>query len=391
MKRTSGTMRRALATVAFFTYASISVEAQITVIEQNSPQEIVQLFCQADASGKQLTQQTAWEVQPFLAEQNAWSSPAEIEIIKDYRVRRFPESQGTRTQVTVDYNVWGGLDSSFSFTSLGGPLQNQPRPIPEGFELIHLNSQSERQPQGSSQTAGSEEWKIVKYPPEPHISLEEAIRYVRETGFASRSALLRSNAQRTLAELQKLYELQLWSRAQPASFQQTPVAVLAQFAALQTEGRALTRDGVKQFETFFVRQPIWQQGTIHIVKSYSIEDVSFLGNKGNIYLDYLPVGDLDSSMRFTPKSSPDTKVRQAYTLVLQAAPTLPLRTEIASPLPAGPPTWKIESSSLEQWITVNAAVRYVTATRDASSDPAIKMNANATLAILRSIASSPHF
>jgi len=45
----------------------------------------------------------------------------------------------------------------------------------------------------------------------------------------------------------------------------------------------------------------------------------------------------------------------------------------------------IAESPSEQWITVSTAIRYVTEMRDKTSDPAMKQNANATLAKLKSL------
>lgn len=359
--------------------------APAPVQEGVSPEDIVQRFCQADASGKRLTQESASEVQPFLAEQNAWIAPLEITIIKDYRVRQFPYAQRDAAQVTVDYNVWGELDSSLSFTAIGGPFQSHPTPIPEFFEMTRLNSQPERLADGSSESA---QWKISKAPLEPHISVEAAIRHVRETGYASKNALVRARAQRTLAELQRTAQLQLWSRAELSSSPQSPTAVLSQFLALETEGRGLALDGMKQLETLFVRPPAWQQGRIHVAKSYSIEDTPFLGKRGDIYVDYVSLGELDSSMRFTATTSPNSKVREAYTLVLQSGYATPNGGHQSIPQQIVPGIWKIENGSLEEWIRVSTAMRYVTTTRDGSSDPVVKMNANATLTVLAPSGSS---
>jgi hypothetical protein len=46
------------------------------------------------------------------------------------------------------------------------------------------------------------------------------------------------------------------------------------------------------------------------------------------------------------------------------------------------PGWRIQSPQGPRWITVNTAIRYVLETRDNVQDPAIKKNADLTLAKL---------
>ena len=48
----------------------------------------------------------------------------------------------------------------------------------------------------------------------------------------------------------------------------------------------------------------------------------------------------------------------------------------------GPPEWRIDCSERALWVDVDAAIHYVTQLRDKTIDPAIKKNADQTLAKL---------
>jgi hypothetical protein len=192
----------------YIALVSVPTHAQAPVDLQGSPQEIVQVFCTMDAQGKQLTPEGRKEVAPLLAQQKSWAGNSEITIIKDYVVRG-PATGVDAAQVTVVYNVWGKLDSSLRFTPLNGSLANRPTLVPEYVTLTRLNAHAELGPDGQSHDATAPaEWRISGTPPEPHIGLEVAIRYVRQTGFRSRDAQVRMNAQRTLAALMSIYRMQ---------------------------------------------------------------------------------------------------------------------------------------------------------------------------------------
>jgi len=49
----------------------------------------------------------------------------------------------------------------------------------------------------------------------------------------------------------------------------------------------------------------------------------------------------------------------------------------------GPPAWRIEDTFFEPFISLDAAIRYVTQTRNKIADPVLKRNAGKTLSILK--------
>jgi hypothetical protein len=75
-------------------------------------------------------------------------------------------------------------------------------------------------------------------------------------------------------------------------------------------------------------------------------------------------------------------IRQDYKLLFDNKYVLHGRGNSAPNEIVGPSRWRIEEAPAEQWISVNAAIRYVTQMRDAATDPVIKDNAEQTLAAL---------
>jgi hypothetical protein len=190
------------------------------------------------------------------------------------------------------------------------------------------------------------------------------------------------NAQRTLAELQRLNQLQFSPVSRLEFSEETPAAILSQFAALETDGRGLTPDGIKQLESFLVAPPSWQRDKVHVAKDFVVSDAAFLGSKGTLYVEYIALGDLDSSLRLTTRVPSGIKVREDYTLVLSNLYSLPGVGGKAPQEVIGPSRWRIEASTAEQWISLDAAIRCVTQMREAATDPVLKANADKTLAIL---------
>lgn len=355
--------------------------AQAAPVAEGSPEQVVQNFCVMDAEGKQLNAQGEKEIASLLAGQKLWAPYPEITIIKDYVVNQ-PDGRGDAAQVTVGYNVWGRVDSSLHFTLLGEASMNRPTLIPEYVTVVRSDKHLEPGTDGQlREVTGAAEWKIGRTPSTPYISVGTAIRYVREMGYRSKDRMVKMNAHRTLAELQRLYQLQALPAAFAETSRQTPMAQLSQFVALLTDGRGLTPDGLKQLEEFCVRQPSWRQDRIHVAKSYTVRNGSYSGNRATFYVEYATVGELDSSLSFTSVTPAGGIVREAYTLLF-ANYSLPTREEISARQQTEPVTWKIEDANSEQWITVNAAIRYVTQFREAATDPAVRANAEKALATL---------
>jgi hypothetical protein len=51
----------------------------------------------------------------------------------------------------------------------------------------------------------------------------------------------------------------------------------------------------------------------------------------------------------------------------------------------GTPQWRIETFEIQPWVTIEAAIRYLTRLRDESSSPTIRRNAEKSIAALRGL------
>jgi len=208
------------------------------------------------------------------------------------------------------------------------------------------------------------------------------MRYVREDGVRSRDPVVKRNAQIALADLSALYQARF---TQSAELRQSSSEVLAQFITLQTEGKGLTSQGQQELDALLIQPAAWGTDKIHVTRDFVVSNAAFNGDKGDLYVEYIAVGDLDSWLRFIGAVPGGIKVREGYTLALSDKYSLPGRGGKPAQEFLGPNRWKIAALPADQWITVNTAIHYVTEMRDKTTDPAVKQNANETLAKLRTL------
>jgi hypothetical protein len=157
-----------------------------------------------------------------------------------------------------------------------------------------------------------------------------------------------------------------------------------------SEGQLLNLEGWNQVVAHYFTKvsDIPGDSSFSVVSNrYWILDVSKEGSKIQVSVETVELGRIDSRLRFVaaPKSH---SYPQFYLYYLVFGPT-PMRTygpdgkTLIEEKMTGPNRWKIEGSLGYRWTTVNTALRYVTEARDTSRDPAIKKNADQTLAVLR--------
>ena len=373
-------MMRTLFTIAaFIIVLGVDVETQTALAQQSSPKEIVEHFCKLDAEGNQLSSESQKELSAFLYDQKPWAQHPEITVVKEYVVRA-QDIRGDTAQIVVEYSVWGQLDSFLRFARLTGPSENHPIQIREYISMIRADKHLELGTDGRWQEVQDvPQWRIKTIPSSPHVTVGAAMRYVQEMGYRSIGPIIKRNAQAAFAELSGLVHAQFQQSAEP---RQSPSEVLAQFVALQTDGKGLTAEGQKELDALLVQPAAWPRDKIHITRDFVISNAVLMGAKGDLYVQYIALGDLDSSLRFTTRAPSGIKVREDYTLVLSNKYSLPGASGKPAQELLGPSRWKIADSPPEQWITVNTAIRYVTEMRDKTTDPAIKQKANQTLAKL---------
>jgi hypothetical protein len=86
-------------------------------------------FCRMDAEGRQLDPDGQREMDGLLQYQRLLTQYSEIAVVKDYFVGR-PEMRGDTARLSVDYSLWGSLDSSLRFSHFESSADSSPpRPI----------------------------------------------------------------------------------------------------------------------------------------------------------------------------------------------------------------------------------------------------------------------
>jgi len=179
--------------------------------------------------------------------------------------------------------------------------------------------------------------------------------------------------------------------AQPVgTAQESPSEVAQRFFDLESNA---TPGQWSKLAKFFVETPKPQWNKVHIVDVVD-KGVDTNGNSTFVVISTNALGDLDLSLRLSnyppmrlPLVTPSASAcygdaRFAFNLVLSDK-----RWEIATGGTVkefdGPPAWRIEDTFFEPFISLDAAIRYVTQTRNKIADPVLKRNAGKTLSILK--------
>jgi hypothetical protein len=153
----------------------------------------------------------------------------------------------------------------------------------------------------------------------------------------------------------------------------TPRDVAREYCRLDGEGQQLTDDGWQTMAAFFVSPPRTrgEPSRFAVVKDCAVFPTRMQGpRQAAVIVEFLVFGTLDrASLGFTPVPPNGGPIPMRWDLTLR-------RTS------AG---WKIDDVMTTPQITVQTAIRYVTQTRDTTSDPAVKAEAGRTLATLRGL------
>jgi hypothetical protein len=168
----------------------------------------------------------------------------------------------------------------------------------------------------------------------------------------------------------------------------SPTEVVDEVWRLGTQGDLLTLDGWRQACRFFSSPTPFPGNRVIVVMSNDWGPAFQVGggdDAAEVDLGYFALGKIDSALRYVDTPSKYMKTAIAYHLV-----PVPSYVEMMGPdgktlvekKPVGYREWQIQGSPGPQWTTVNTAIRYVLEKRDKPTTPAIKKNADQTLAIL---------
>ena len=162
--------------------------------QASSARDVLVRFCELDAKGEQLTSD-GWKKVAALFEAPGAPRRKEITLIKDFGVS-LPSLEKGKAGFYVQYIELGLIDlSAMRFSS----------PLPPGIKVragFYVIKQPRRRSGGMpGQVEESAEWLIEGPVPEPHLTVDTAIRYVTELHENAKNSAIRKNAEKTLAVL----------------------------------------------------------------------------------------------------------------------------------------------------------------------------------------------
>ncbi len=184
----------------------------------------------------------------------------------------------------------------------------------------------------------------------------------------------------------------------PAQAQKSPKEVVEQFYKMETQGRWLGPERWDELQDLLTDiSPWFPNAAVSVLKSYEVHDArKDIGAGGmvdyQVEVDLFEWGSIDSYLNFTRARGSSGKSTAVGEPVEQRTyETLVLRDRFVQRSLSGK---EEEKRGMLGWrmalfaspkIDVNTAIRWVAEMRDKSNDPAIKYNADKTLAILKSL------
>jgi hypothetical protein len=173
----------------------------------------------------------------------------------------------------------------------------------------------------------------------------------------------------------------------------SPIDVIKEYWKMETNGGRLTSDGWYRATAFFIRTRIRPPTlTLNVVQDSGLDTFEITARTDDwaeVTLNTNEIGQLDHGLRLKilPRVGPQG-------LEILRGPDIPFHVVLTSkhwelgPDGAlgseisGGPKWLIDCTENQIWVNEAVAVRYVTDARSQTTDPAIKKNADETLAKL---------
>jgi hypothetical protein len=160
-----------------------------------------------------------------------------------------------------------------------------------------------------------------------------------------------------------------------------PQEVVEEYTKLGNDGSLLTSAGWDRAQAFFLHHSP-PSGSIHVTEKYGAKLHWMKENEAEVDQEYVPIGQIDSSLRFTPP--PRTryvKFSIAFKLTLgdKHWETGANGKEIELTSPAA---WRIEKRQT-RWASLEAAIRYTERMGSKTNDDIIQQNAARTVARLK--------
>jgi hypothetical protein len=365
--------------------------------ESEEVKAVVEQFSDLDAAGTWLAPEQWDERQAFFNHDWPWSRPESISVIKSYQVGEMKRNVGFDGQafyiVHLDYVVWGQIDSFLHFTGARGqegesPTVGQPVQRERITELFFSDTFEQMgEPENKKVVEGPPRWRMNSPGETENVGVDAAIRWVTEMRDNSSDPAIRYNAERTLAILKSLSA----GAPLPAPYAGAPRVsasrVANQFVKLESSSTPDRAHGLAQF---FVEtpKPDWDKLQVVDVVGTNV-DTNRDSTRVVIYTNAL--GDLDSSLRLTnypsvrmgPVNNSACNGQDIFGFMLVLSDKhWEIAADGSAKVHEGPLAWRVENISYDPFISLDVAIRYVMQRRDKTTDPLLKENAEATLAVL---------
>lgn len=197
---------------------------------RKSPKEVLQAYREMDSAGERLTAAGWYQASHFFIKPVQPPKQYVLAVTESERVTD-PDpwfKGGTdKVEIAVACSQLGQIDSlgRFMFTvtpslidSLGNlvkwpvrPKSYGPAPVFRLYDLVFTDTYWEFTPGNGSlrEAKGPPEWRIEAFEFEPYVTIEAAIRYLTRLQNESSSAVIRRNAEKSIAALRHLPH---WSR-----------------------------------------------------------------------------------------------------------------------------------------------------------------------------------
>jgi len=165
----------------------------------------------------------------------------------------------------------------------------------------------------------------------------------------------------------------------------SPKEVVEQLCSSDADGGRLTAEGWYRSARFFLHpEPMPSVPTVVVMKgAFAIGSAELDGSQARVGVEYLMLGRIDSTMHFAwaGDSPGPVKWRSFYTLVLTDVHSEFKEDRRSLHEVRGPLEWRIKDFQPQPVVSVATAIRFVESQRR-SADPAIRRNADRTLALL---------
>lgn len=379
---------------------------QLSTGQTSDPERLkamVEQICKLDSEGRWLGPEHQGEIREyFYDEAMPWHTYQEFSVIKGYEIggmrKEMTAGVGENYQFEVKYLEWGKVDFMLHFRRATIASGKDPAPgapvaqmtyqrVTRRDKVIEWGQDGERVEKGAALR-----WRMETFV-EPNVDVEAAIRYVAEMRDKSDDPVRKYNAEKTLSVLRSILAGTADSGQDMGPAQQPALAVAREFFGLET---VLAPDRWGKLGKFFAETPKPQLNSINIIDEVY---VTAEPEEGRRNLDAIEVGvstnslgNLDSSMqlRYYPseRMMPGTPSAcfgddRFYYILLKTDVHWEIAMDGSVKQLSGPYAWRIENPSFAPLLTLNTAIRYVTVSRDKTSDPTIRKNADRTLSILR--------